>query len=369
MVSAPPPSSPSSFHSWRKSFWTRLIVSTGPAHRRRLAVGAVASMLVIGVMDYLTGFELSLQVFYILPVTLAVAAHGWRFGVVIAATSVAVGFMSDLAAGAHFESSLVPTWNGLISLGVYLMVVWLESSLLSLQRELEERVRQRTAALTAEMGERERLEREVLEISERERRGIGHELHDGLSQHLTGTSLVAQALGGRLAARHAEEAAEMAKIIGLLDEGIEQTRMLAKGLLLAEIEREGLGVALQEFAAETSRMAKVECAVRCEGVLALDEGGTATHLFRIAQEATRNAIRHGRARRVEISAVQHDSSLVLSIRDDGIGLPPAGQRGAGLGLRIMAHRAAILGANFSVADRPGGGTLVECRLKPPLPPP
>lgn len=161
----------------------------------------------------------------------------------------------------------------------------------------------------------------------------------------------------------------MAKIIGLLDEGIEQTRMLAKGLLLAEVEREGLGVALEEFAAETSRVSKVECSVRCQGRLALDEGGTATHLFRIAQEATRNAVRHGRVHRVEITAVQEGGTLLLSIRDDGSGLPPEGQRGAGLGLRIMAHRAAILGAHFSVTDRPGGGTLVECRLNQPLPRP
>jgi signal transduction histidine kinase len=357
-----PTSLADSFRSWRNNFWTRLILTSGPAHRRRLALAALVGVLVIGILDYLTGFELTMQVFYILPITLAVAAFDWPFGIVLAVASVIAGIISDIASGAKYESSLVPTWNGLISLGVYLMVVWLESSLLSLQREMNERVRQRTTDLTAEMAERERLEREVLDISERERRVIGHELHDGLSQHLTGTSLVAQALHRRLAARQAEETADMAQVITLVDEGIEQTRMLAKGLLLAEVDREGLEPALREFAAEIRRTSRVDLALRCEGPLVLPEDGTATQLFRITQEAVRNALRHGQARHVDVAVVQEHGALDLTIRDDGTGLPPSADRRPGLGLRIMAHRAAIIGAKFAVAPAPEGGTLVTCHL-------
>jgi signal transduction histidine kinase len=223
-------------------------------------------------------------------------------------------------------------------------------------------VRERTASLTDEIAERVRLERVVLEITERERRAIGHDLHDGLSQHLTGTALVAQALGGKLAARSPEDASEVRKIVGLIEQGIEQTRRLAKGLLLAEIERDGLVIALQGLAANVRSQSRVACDVTCAAAVSLEESGTATHLFRIAEEASRNAVRHGRATRVAISLLNEPEGLALSIEDNGSGLPPASSRGQGLGLRIMAHRAAIIGARLSVDAPQSGGTRVICRL-------
>ena len=147
------------------------------------------------------------------------------------------------------------------------LVIWLLASVVALQREMEQRVRQRTAALTEEIAERERLEKAVLEISERERRSIGRDLHDGLSQHFTGTALVAQALGVKLAAREAAEAQEMKKIVALIEQGIEQTRNLAKGLLLAEIERDGLVTALEELAVTTRTQFRVEVELRREGAI------------------------------------------------------------------------------------------------------
>jgi signal transduction histidine kinase len=317
---------------------------------------------VIGVADYLTGFELSLLIFYLVPVCMAVAAVGWRFGTITAVASVATWVAGDILAGAHFASPFIPVWNALIALGTYLIVVWLLASVIGLHRVLEERVRQRTADLTEEIAERVRLEKVVLEITERERRAIGHDLHDGLSQHLTGTALVAQALGAKLAPRSAEDAAEVKKIVVLIEQGIEQTRSLAKGLLLAEIEHDGLVTALQDLAAKTRVQSRVDCEFSCATAVHLGEGGTATHLYRIAEEATRNAVRHGRARRVELSLLSEDDCLVLAVLDDGVGLPPAPPRGPGLGLRIMTHRAAIIGASFAVEAQPGGGTRVVCRL-------
>jgi len=324
-----------------------------------------ALVAVIGVADYLTGFELSLLVFYFLPVCMAVAAVGWRFGAATAVLSVATWLAGDILAGAHFANPLVPAWNALIALGTYLVVIWLLASVIALHREMEERVRQRTAALTEEIAERQRLGKVVLEITERERRAIGHDLHDGLSQHLTGTALVAQALGARLAARSAEEAPEVVKIVALIEQGIEQTRNLAKGLLLAEIERDGLVTALQDLAANVGAQHRVECVFSCQGAVSLGESGTATHVYRIAEEATRNAVRHGRARRVELRLSSEAGGLVLTVQDDGAGIPPPDRRGQGLGLKIMAHRAAIIGASFKIEALPRGGTAVECRLPPP----
>jgi len=367
--SDPSDASAGPFKVWRKGYWRRIIATSDPRHKRLYMGLTWALVAVIGAADYLSGFELSLLVFYLVPVCMAVAAVGWRFGTVTAVASVATWLVGDILAGAHYANPFVPGWNALIALGTYLIVVWLLASLIALHREMEERVRQRTAALTEELAERVRLENAVLEITERERRAIGHDLHDGLSQHLTGTALVAQALGAKLASRSGEEAAEVQKIVALIEQGIEQTRSLAKGLLLAEIERDGLLTALQDLAAKTRVQFRIDCEFSCEAAVNLGESGTATHLYRIAEEATRNAVRHGRARRVTLALSSEADGLVLAVRDDGSGLPPASRRGQGLGLRIMAHRAAIIGASFAVEAQPGGGTCVVCRLpKPALAP-
>jgi signal transduction histidine kinase len=351
--------------AWREGYWRRILATSDPSKKKRYMALTFGLVAVIGAADYLTGFELSLLVFYFLPVCVAVAAVDWRFGTLTAVLSVATWLAGDYAAGAPFVNTFVPVWNALIALGTYLIVVWLLASVIALQREMEERVLQRTAALTDEIAERVRLEKVVLEITERERRAIGHDLHDGLSQHLTGTALVAQALGTRMALRSPQDAAEVAKIVGLIEQGIEQTRSLAKGLLLAEIERDGLVDALRELAANLRSQHHVECVFTCGAAASLDESGTATHLYRIAEEAARNAVRHGRAKRVDLRLSIEKSGLVLAVRDNGSGLPAQAARGQGLGLRIMAHRAAIIGASLSVEAHPDGGTLVTSRLTHP----
>jgi signal transduction histidine kinase len=364
-----PPAAAESFRTWRQDFWRRVIATSDPARKRQYRALTCALVVVIGIADYYTGFELSLLVFYLVPVCMAVAAVGWKFGTVISVASVATWLAGDVLAGARFANPLVPGWNALIALGTYLIVVWLVASVIALQREMEARVRQRTVALTEEIAERLRLEKAVLEITERERRTIGHDLHDGLSQHLTGTALVAQALRSRLQPRAEGDAADVGKIVTLIEEAIEQTRSLAKGLLLAEVEQDGLVSALHELAAKTRDQFRVECAFTCAADVRLGGGGAATHLYRIAEEAARNGIRHGRARRVALALDAEGDNLVLSVRDDGAGLPPPAARGQGLGLRIMAHRAAMIGASFEVAAQPGGGTLVVCRLRNRTPTP
>ena len=247
-------------------------------------------------------------------------------------------------------------------LSIYLVVVWLLATLKKIHAELEDRVRQRTEALTREMQERLRLQKEVLEIADREQRRIGRELHDGLCQHLTGTAITAQVLADTLAERHAAEADHARKIVTLVTSAIGQTRTMAKGLLLADIVPEGLPAALDELCADVSTQHRVSCRFRDESAQARLPSGAANHLFRIAQEAIRNGIRHGAANQLEVRLLLQNDRLVLSIRDNGSGLLPAGQRGLGLGLRIMAHRARMIGAAFTIEGRPGAGTVVSCTL-------
>ena len=255
-------------------------------------------------------------------------------------------------AGAAYHPVAIVAWNISIVLGFFLVVIWLLASLRRSITELETRVRQRTAALTEEMAERARLEIEILEISEREQRRIGHDLHDGLGQHLTGTALASRVVIDGLATQelHAE-AEKVERIAGMIREAIDLTRNLAHGLSPVAVEVDGLTVALAELAESTVSQFYLPCVFDCDPALKVLDPAVATHLYRIAQEAITNAIRHGRASRVDVVLARERESdgLMLTIQDDGVGLPLPTQRGRdGMGLRIMAHRARMIGATLEV---------------------
>ncbi len=348
--------------NWTAGFWLRLISLHGSRRRQQVVWGAVVLVLLVGLADFVSGVEASMLVFYFLPVALAVTGLSWRAGVVTALACVSIWLVGETLADRHYSHQLVRWWNAGIAFGTYLVLIWLLHSLLTLQRHMEERVRHRTADLTEEIAERERLEKVIMEISERERRRIGRDLHDDLGQHLTGTALASQVLGEKLQARSAEEEPDAWRIVTLVEQGIEKTRNLAKGLLLAEIEPDGLRTALQELASATEDQARIICEFHCTETIRLEDSIAATHLFRITQEAVHNALRHGKAKYIEIALRAEAGQLVLTVLDDGCGLPPSAARGHGLGLRIMAHRAAMINAGFTVERQPDGGTLLTCRL-------
>jgi signal transduction histidine kinase len=344
--------------------WRGLIMIADAKQRQWMVAVVTTMVLGIGAIDFQLGFNISLLVFYCLPVCLAVSSLGWKAGSATAVLSVVVWLIGDLAAGAHYATAWILVWNAVIALITYLVVIWLFATMLALHREMGERVQQRTAALTEEIAQRKRLEREVLEIGERERRGIGHDLHDGLGQHLTATAMAAQVLGENLKAGTAT-VQEAKRIVQLIEQAIDQSRGLAKGLLLAEIEHDSLLALLHELAAATRDQFRVECIFTGTEMGALADNSSASHLYRITQEAVRNAVRHGKARRIEITLTSRSGETVLTVNDDGIGLTEARRReSAGMGLRIMAHRAAIIGAEFSIASPQFGGTSIVCRLSP-----
>jgi signal transduction histidine kinase len=314
----------------------------------------------VGLFDYLTGFELNFFAFYLIPVTLAVWFVGRGFGVVISALCVAVSIAGDVIAGARYSSSLVPVWNTTIAFTFYLVVVWILAKLRSLHNELEERVRQRTAALKNEMQERMRLEEEILGISEREQRRIGHDLHDSLCQHLTGTALAGQVLSERLAAKALPEAKAIDHIVEMVEGAIDLTRTLARGLHPFELEGEGFTDALRELASTITEGFKTPCTFECDRPVEIRERGVATHLYRIAQEAISNALKHSNARNIVLRLEAGTEGLTLTISDDGVGLPP--KIPGGMGLRTMAYRASVIGASFRVERQLSRGTRVTCKL-------
>jgi signal transduction histidine kinase len=319
-------------------------------------------LVIVGVADYLTGFERSLLVFYLLPVSLAAWFVGWRFAVIICIMSVAVWIGGDIAAGATYSSSFVPFWNATMAVAFFLVVIWLLQKLRSLLDELENRIRQRTAALRHEMKARERLEKEVTEAAERESQRIGHELHDSLCQHLTGTSLALQVLSGKLENASLPFAREADKAVELVEGAIDLTRSIAKGLFPLELEGEGLPAALLELSRTVQKRYPIVCEFKCDSSGGLPDSTMATHLYRIAQESVTNAVKHGHVSHIVIELSMVGPILTLAIKDDGIGLPERLPDDRGLGLRIMSSRAGMIGGTLSVSNNLAGGTLVTCRL-------
>jgi signal transduction histidine kinase len=318
-------------------------------------------LVIVGFADYLTGFERSLLVFYVMPVSLAAWFVSWRFAVIICLLSVVVWIAGDIAAGAIYSSSFVPFWNAAVAVTFFLVVIWLLQELRSLLDELENRIRQRTAALRHEMKAREQLEKEVAEATERESQRIGHELHDSLGQHLTATSLALQVLSGKLTNAPLPFAREADEAIELVEDAIDLTRSIAKGLFPLELEGEGLPAALMELSRTIQKRHRIVCEFKCDSLVRLPDPTVATHLYRIAQEAATNAIKHGHVSRIAIE-LSVGLNLIMSIKDDGIGLPENLPENRGLGLRIMSSRAGMIGASLSVDNDPAGGTLVTCRL-------
>jgi signal transduction histidine kinase len=210
--------------------------------------------------------------------------------------------------------------------------------------------------------ERRRLERVLLETGERERREVGHQLHDGPCQQLTAALLRCQVAQRTLAGRGAaEEAAHVGAIADTLDASLGEIHDLARGLSPAELSPAALPGALHDLAQRTRVTTGIACDVQHDGLAQPASAEVATQLFRIAQEAVGNAVRHARPQHITIVFERTESSLRLLARDDGAGMA-AGAGDGGMGMRIMRYRAELIGAALTVGPAPSGGTDVACSL-------
>jgi signal transduction histidine kinase len=341
--------------------WALARLSAIPAHSRSRSLAIVAGLIAaVGCLDYLVGVRISLVLFYLFPIVLSVAWFGWRAGCVTAGTCTAVRVIGDLANGGY-RYPAIASWNRLIDLFMYFMVVWILSALISLLREVDERVRQRTAALQNVIAERTRLQTELFEISRRERSTIGHDLHDGLGQHLTATSIAANLLANSLATGSHANANDARTVVHMLHAAIGTTRTIARGLLLSTVGPDELLPELEELAAALSHEYPIAFRFVHRDVdperLSV---AAASHLFYIAQEAARNAARHAHATAVEISMLADEHILELTVVDNGRGLVHADGRSEGMGLRIMDHRTELIGGEFTIGPGTDGGTTVRC---------
>lgn len=206
--------------------------------------------------------------------------------------------------------------------------------------------------------ERRALEKQVLEISDRERRRIGQDLHDGLGQHLTGIELMVQSLEGKLRNSAPDDAAQAGKIAQHVRDAIRQAKSLARGLSPVDMEANGLMSALQELAVTIRDIFRINGAFYASKPVLIPDNDFATHLFRIAQEAVSNAVKHSRASSIQIELAKEGGLVILTVVDDGQGIKSKGE--GGMGLRIMNYRATIIGGKISLQNAGGKGTKVIC---------
>jgi signal transduction histidine kinase len=217
--------------------------------------------------------------------------------------------------------------------------------------------------LLKEIERRKLLEKELLSIVERERQRIGTELHDSIGQQLTGIAFMMEVLGEKLDAKSStEELLYAEKINSCVDQAAEQTRNLAKGLAPVDLDGDGLVSAIQELASNTEQLFDVSCIFKCDKAVSVDDVSVAMNLYRIAQEAITNAVKHGNTKNIMISLIVEHGRLRLTVENDGLDFPAEASQKDGMGLRIMRYRAEVINSSLDVRKRASGGTIVTCAL-------
>ncbi len=239
--------------------------------------------------------------------------------------------------------------------------------------DIERQVVELTAAhhtLSREVDKRQWLEREVTRITDDEKRRLGLEIHDGVCQRITGALLRSEALVRRIERGQSATAGEIAALSSLLEEAIDEAHGVARGLCPLDKIPNAIEVAMRTLARSTQRISGVACRFIAKGDISLPDPVTAQHLYRIAQEAVSNAVRHAHATRIDMELHGDENGIRLQVADDGDGLPTA-LPATGMGLNTMACRANLLAGEFFVSPAPGGGTCVSCKvprfsLSPPV---
>lgn len=208
---------------------------------------------------------------------------------------------------------------------------------------------------------RKRLETAVMEVSGREQRRIGQDLHDGLGQLLTGIAFLSKVQEQRLLEKSAPEAPEASKIVRLVNEAIHKARELARGLMPGLADPKGLMSSLEQMAHEISEVFSVSCRFECHNPLLVGDATVASHLYHIAQEAVSNAIKHGNATSIQMQLRGGNAFGVLTVRDNGSGIAAGPRERPGMGLDIMKHRAKMIGGALAITSS-ARGTAVTCRF-------
>ena len=325
---------------------------------RWIAVEMAALLLLIGELDLITSYQFRLLPFYAVPIFAVAWFCGKRPGLLTALASGVIWWCANWFGGDPDLRTWIAIWETGRHFGFFLVVA-LAASALRTKSDM-------AAARIALLEHSQRLEHEVVTISEAEQRRIGQDLHDGLCQYLAALTCSARSLQDDLQKLNLNAEAEAAgELAAHLQDAVVQTRDLARGLIPAQVDQVGIIVALQALAQSVSRLRGITCTFRFHGVVADCDEATAVHLYRIAQEAINNATKHGKATRIAISLKGDGDLITLRVLDNGSGI--SGFVATGTGLGIMRYRARLSGGELTVEQPKGGGTMVSCtvRRRPP----
>ena len=210
---------------------------------------------------------------------------------------------------------------------------------------------------------RKRLENEIIEISGREQRRIGQDLHDSLCQHLAGIGFMGKVLEKKITEQQPLIPADVNEIVELIDQAITMTRGFARGLNPVRLEADGFVFALSELAVNVEKLFGIVCRFEYTNMILIHDNAMATHLYRIVQEALNNAIKHGKADTVTIMLRQEGTTCILTVQDNGLGIGNMVHQGKGIGLNIMQYRASMIGASLDVKNAELGGTILTCSFQ------
>ncbi len=211
----------------------------------------------------------------------------------------------------------------------------------------------------------ERLAKEILEVSAREQRKIGREIHDSFCQSLTGITFMFETLAQKSREANSDDAELNERILDYLKNITAQSKRLSRGLYLYELENQGLVPALRELASNFQNLFGIRCNFACHEQIGVNDINVATHIYRVAQEALSNAMKYSEADRTELILKKENQQLRLIVRDNGIGFVPSSSRQKGMGLHIMLHRTRMIHGKLDINSQPGKGTEIICLA--PLP--
>lgn len=215
---------------------------------------------------------------------------------------------------------------------------------------------------TRDLTDRRQREAQILEISEREQQRIGQDLHDELCQYLTAIKFKSGLLKRKLERRSPKDALQVNAIESMLNVATDRAHRLARGLHPVQLEAGSLATALKELAVNLAAVYHRTCVCEIRKPVLIYDNAAAVHLYRIAQEAITNALKHGKARKISVGLAAKHDHIILSVEDNGIGFPQKLPVKNGMGLQIMNYRARMIGATLSLARRNRGGTVITCTL-------
>lgn len=329
-----------------------LIKAFGQQRRAWIVAEMVAALLLIGALEFATGYEIRLFPFYAVPIFVVAWFCDRKSAVLVGLFAGIISLTADWLTGDPDLLGWAKGWEVARHLGSCLAVAFVGCAL----RAKSDVVTARIALLEHS----QQLEREIVDISDAEQRRIGQDLHDGLCQYLAALACSATSLRDDLEKLNLkDEAGAASKLAGLLQNAVVQARDLAHELVPAHVAQVGLVLALESLAESINQLPGIHCRFEFRGMARKHEDREAGHLYRIAQEAINNATKHGSARNILVSFHVEDALTTLQILDDGTGFEETSLNGFGAGLNIMRYRAREAGGELTITHPKSGGTLVR----------